>query len=222
MRVANLYLTLNFFFLLFLFARLVFGAENAGLSSEKAAQFDRLDKVRVELETKIAETERRIDLGRSLGEFIDEVSLFDNQLYGRLGSGSSEQRRTEVLNTIAETNAQIDKILSSNKEGTIPPGDGMTTGDIIDRGDAQMIQELREEVANLNAELKLLEIPLIAGTDVMSTDIWNIDDELTENINPVSLDGQDIIDNLKDKLAEIKQMQESIKDSGNKQTPIRQ
>ena len=218
MRVANLYLTLNFFFFLFLFARLVFGAENANLSAEKAAQFDRLDKVRVELETKIAETEKRIDLSRSLGEFIDEVSLFDNQLYGRLGSGSSEQRRTDVLNTIAEKNEQIDNIMkTSDSEGVTPPRDGEFDG-TTDNGNSatDMIQQLREEVANLNAELKLLDIPLLAGTEVMSADIWNADDELAENINPVALDGEDIIDNLKDKLAEIKQMQESIKESSSK------
>ena len=136
---------------------------------------------RVRLQAAVERVRARIELGRSLNEFADELSLFDNQLYGRLQNrDSGREQINELKAQIRDTNG-----LLGQTRNQLDAEDGKFGGAIApdSPNDILLEQEARRlegELAEMNRQLETLQLTeLVSGSNAL----------LDENLWQASLSG---------------------------------
>ncbi|MBN2289011.1 MAG: hypothetical protein JXQ83_06725, partial [Candidatus Glassbacteria bacterium] len=141
-------------------------------------QLARIDSARARVKNTISELEERVALTRSAGEFVEELGLFDNRVYGRVAERRTLQDdKVNTLNVQIENKSNMLEALK-NTEGTYSGGDkdlGILDGDrgsqdpppAVDQGNETIVKQLEGEIADLNRELNQLILPLEGGTELL-------------------------------------------------------
>ena len=156
-------------------------AENTGgkvidLSREKA----RVERV-------LGGLRQRIALGRSVNEFAEELSLFDNQLYGRVhGAGENQARVTELKSDLESMNKELDRMNAKLPEGYT---DGSFTGGettLQPQDDGTLIARiglLENAITVVDRELEILRENSLpeAGTELLDGAVWSAGDNLARD-----------------------------------------
>ena len=131
---------------------------------------------------------QRAALGRSVSEFADELSLFDNQLYGRVrGTGESQSRLVELKSDLESMNKELDRMNAKSPgdytEGSYA-GDGENT---LQPQDDQTLNSriglLEDAITTTNRELEILQENSLpeAGTELLDGAVWSAGDNLARD-----------------------------------------
>jgi hypothetical protein len=149
----------------------------AAASLSGAQRLTEIDSVKAELKRTITVLEEHVALSRSMGEFVAEIGLFDNRVYGRVS-----QKRTQQADEINTLNSQIEDKnsvletavgdLESIKAMEEERGEdnfgieGREQTNVAQEYEL-MVKQLEEEIADLQLELNSLLVPLEAGTELL-------------------------------------------------------
>ncbi|HUU29411.1 MAG TPA: hypothetical protein VM123_16535 [archaeon] len=162
-------------YLLFSFALCsqVSAGENA------ASRLARIAQKKAGVEQKAAELRGRIALTRSLGEFIEEVELFDNRIYGKLTGRNNQEKADELEAQLETSNARLTWMLNnapSRTEDEKPVFDGGNENILTQDYENYLneIQRLEGEISSMQAELGSLTFATTfkGGTEVMDGSLW--------------------------------------------------
>ncbi len=142
-----------------------------------------IDRTRARVERTISALEKQVALSRTLTEFVEEIGLFDNRIYGRIGGGSTLQKDkiNELQSQISNKSSQLEMLKSTFGS------DERTSGTLDDPGEAfdLMVEQLEQEIAGLSQELKQVQVPLEGGTELLDGSLL-----LNEALPPVEMLGE--------------------------------
>ena len=124
----------------------------------------------------VSRLEGQVRLTRSCEEFIEEVGLFDNRVYGKLDSRDRQDKADELKSQIDEKNEWLEWMVNN-----IPSKDELGSWFSEERGqdpftDTYMleIQRLESEISSLNGQFGILSLGVIfeGGTEVLDGSLW--------------------------------------------------
>ena len=130
---------------------------------------------------------QRIDLGRSVNEFAEELSLFDNQLYGRVhAAGENQARVTELKSDLESMNKELDLMNSKSPDGYTDGSFTVGENTLQPQDDGTLktrIGLLEDAITVVNRELDVLRenIQPEAGTELLDGAVWSAGDLLARD-----------------------------------------
>lgn len=119
-------------------------------------------------------SEENVRLARTMGEFISELDLFDNHLYGRVQPDSRDMARAEGLRGQIQTkNNELQNMLDNAPGNTVRGGEQnyLTT-------DAQTyylnVSNLENEISGMLSLLRSLEngVPAVVPAELLDGSLW--------------------------------------------------
>jgi len=125
-------------------------------------------------ESRPAQAESRAVLARSMGEFVAEMDLFDNHLYGRVETVSGDTQRAESLRgQLQSKNTELKNLIDNP-----PPAGSREGGNNYMTTDSQgyylSVFNLENEIAGMISRLRVLEssnLTLVA-TELLDSSMW--------------------------------------------------
>ena len=155
-------------------------AAPAQSESERQAE---IDSARARVQRTISALEKQVALSRTLTEFVEEIGLFDNRIYGKVGGGSTLQtdKINELQSQIANKSSQLEMLKSTLEDDERTSGTLDGPGEMYDL----MVEQLEQDIAGLSQELKQVQVPLEGGTELLDGALL-----LNEVLPPVEMLGE--------------------------------
>ncbi|MCE5270249.1 hypothetical protein LLH00_03100 [bacterium] len=125
-------------------------------------------------ESRPAQADSRNGLTRSMGEFIAEIDLFDNHLYGRVETVSGDTQRAESLRgQIQSRNTELKNLMDNPPPYQVREGGNnyMTTNS---QEYFLAVYNLENEISGMISRLRTIEnggLPLVA-TELLDGSMW--------------------------------------------------
>jgi len=181
-----------------LVAILALGGRALGAQPQKQADAAAAEAGRNRLERVLERVRDRVELGRSLNEFADELSLFDNQLYGRLQNRETGRERMVVLkDQIRDANALLGQTRNRLESDVKNLGGPLVPEEKEDPLVLQQeVDRLQGELGAMNRELSALQMTgLPAGGNELPIgglwpgDLTGLDEQALEELVEMMISG---------------------------------
>ena len=163
---------------------LILGLPLASAAPSEAGRPAEIDSAATRVKRTISLLEEQVNLARTMGEFVEEIGLFDNRIYGRVAEkGTLQEAKTNSLNSQIEAkNSQLEFLQSTAGIERKFQEDQEGTGETYDL----MVRQLEQEIADLYHELnQIMPPPLEGGTELLDGSLL-----LNEVLPPVEMLGE--------------------------------
>jgi len=152
----------------------------AAAAPSEAQQLAQIDSAKNRVERTISLLEEQVALSRTMGEFVEEIGLFDNRIYGRVAEkGTLQEAEINSLNSQIEAkNSQLESLQSTAGIDRKVFGDQEGSGETYDL----MVKQLEQEIAGLCQHLIQITLPLEGGTELLDGSLL-----LNEVLPPVEM-----------------------------------
>ena len=152
----------------------------AAAAPSEAQQLAQIDSAKNRIERTISLLEEQVALSRTMGEFVEEIGLFDNRIYGRVAEkGTLQEAEINSLNSQIEAkNSQLESLQSTAGIDRKVFGDQEGSGETYDL----MVKQLEQEIAGLCQHLIQITLPLEGGTELLDGSLL-----LNEVLPPVEM-----------------------------------
>ena len=155
----------------------------AAAAPSEAQQLAQIDSAKTRVERTISLLEEQVALARTMGEFVEEIGLFDNRIYGRVAEkGTLQEAEINSLNSQIEAkNSQLESLQSTAGIDRKVFGGQEGSGETYDL----MVKQLEQEIADLFQQLIQIALPLEGGTELLDGSLL-----LNEVLPPVEMLGE--------------------------------
>ncbi len=163
---------------------LILGLPVAAAAPSEAGRPAEIERAKTRVKRTISLLEEQAALARTMGEFVEEIGLFDNRIYGRVAEkGTLQEAKINSLNSQIEAkNSQLEFLQSTAGIERKFLGDQEGPGETYDL----MIKQLEQEIADLCNELNQIMLPpLEGGTELLDGSLL-----LNEVLPPVEMLGE--------------------------------
>ena len=155
----------------------------AAAAPSEAQRLAQIDSAKNRVERTISLLQEQVALARTMGEFVEEIGLFDNRIYGRVAEkGTLQEAEINSLNSQIEAkNSQLESLQSTAGIDRKVFGGQEGLGETYDL----MVKQLEQEIADLFQQLIQIALPLEGGTELLDGSFL-----LNEVLPPVEMLGE--------------------------------
>ncbi|MEA2062112.1 MAG: hypothetical protein U9P14_00315 [Gemmatimonadota bacterium] len=165
------------YYLLIIVSCLVFPLSRTFAAGAPGDRLARIDSIRTLVKRSVSSLGQQAALARGMSEFAQEISLFDNRIYGRVKTGNAgQQEKLDQLNSQIETRSDELEFLNNTATVKVPaPGreqdevfEGMDDPDGLALENKDAIEQLEQEIEGLRHQLsEIIILPLEGGTELL-------------------------------------------------------
>ncbi len=182
---------------------------------EKPSGMTELARRKAQVNKEISTLKGKIALRRSFGEFIEEVELFDNRIYGKAASRGAEEKITRLETEIADKNARLEWLLNNYPTS---PSELEKPGQRDDNENPLLGNQYVLEVNKLENEISTLEAQLGStntgksfeyGTELMDGSPWQGDGERLKGLN-AGMSDQERLESFQELLKKLEKEEKAL------------
>jgi len=187
----------------------------ASPGEEMPSRMTELARRKEQVNKEISTLKGKIALSRSFGEFIEEVELFDNRIYGKAASHGAEEKVTRLETEIANKNARLEWLLNNY---TPPVSEFGQNGQRDNKeepllGDPYILEvdKLENEISSLEAELVSTNAGMSydCSTELMDGSLWQGDEERLQGLN-AGMSYQERLESFKELLKKLEKEEKAL------------